>query len=54
MKIPSVGAELFDVGGGTDMTIAAFRDFEKAPKMGRGCYNPKKNLTLHFQLRYSG
>jgi hypothetical protein len=34
MKVRSVGAELFHVDGGTDMTrlIVAFRNFAESPK----------------------
>jgi hypothetical protein len=44
MKIPPVGAELFDADGRTDMTklIVAFRNFAKAPK--------KMILTQHRKV----
>jgi hypothetical protein len=41
MKIHTVGAELFQADGRTDMTnlIVAFRNFAKAPK------NPQKGIN---------
>jgi len=50
MKIPSVGAELFDVDGGMDMTIDAFRDFAKAPKNGARVLQ-SKNLDSSLPVK---
>ena len=36
------------------MTVAAFRDFAKAPKNGVRVLQSKTKLTLNFRSRYSG
>ena len=48
-----MGTELFDVDGGTDMTIAAFRDFAKAPKNGVRVLQSKK-LGSSFPVKVLG